>query len=452
MIPLKARYADLLARYSDTKKPGMWGGSAPKQATGPNFTSEVVDLMLSEAVVSRASDVHIEPKQGGMRVRFRVDGKLHEVLDIKDHPELHIVPRLKILAGVPTDAASSRKAWDGRFSLKVGDGNFDFRMATFPTINGEKVALRILNKNSEVVDLKKIGLNPQDVLRLERMIQRKSGLFIVSGPTGGGKTTTLYSILRSLPAPTLNIVTLEDPVEYQIDGINQCDVKNKGEGEFASGLKAILRQDPDVILVGEIRDAESAEIAVRASITGHLVISSLHANSAAGTLMRLVNMGIEKHLVAFAMSGALAQRLVPRICDACRVPHKVDAQGLSRICTSCGIDPTLFVTPVTTAEGSMHYLASETPTLPTETTFYKGLGCDRCSGTGSRGRIGIFEIIQFTENIREALMKDDASSADIETLAAKNGFRSLAVDAIQKAKSGLVTLDDIYPILLEKSS
>ena len=447
-MTLKSRYAELMGLYAGKK--GVWGTGSAKP-TGTVLTSEVVDLILAEAVVGRASDIHIEPRPSGFKIRLRVDGKLYESLDIANAPELNIVPRLKILAGLPTDAGSSRKAWDGRFSMKIGEGSYDFRIATFPTLLGEKVAIRILNKDSGLMNLKRIGLNPQDLLHLERIIQRKSGLFVVSGPTSAGKTTTLYSMLRFLPAQVLNIVTLEDPVEYQIDGINQCDVKTKTDGDFASGLKAVLRQDPDVILIGEIRDAESAEIAVQASITGHLVLTSLHANSAAGIFMRLVNMGIEKHLVAFALTGAMAQRLVPRVCESCRVPHKIDAQGLNRICISCGIDPKLFVSAQNSGEGEVHDLTAENEKLPAETVFYKGKGCERCAGTGYRGRIGIFEIIQFTEELREAILHD-ANSAEIENIAMAGGYRSLAVDAIQKAKAGLVTLDDIYPILLEKSS
>lgn len=447
MNSLKARFDEVLAQH--TSKKSVWSNASP-QLNKATLSSEIADLILTEAVLSRASDIHLEPHHNCYKIRFRIDGKLHETLEIPNSLELTIIPRLKILSNLPTDPTSSRKALDGRFTLEILKQKFDFRIATFPTILGDKVAIRILNKNADIVDLKKIGLTTNDQVRLERIVQRKNGLLVVSGPTGAGKTTTLYSILRYLHNPTVNIVTLENPVEYQIDGINQGDIKGKDEGEFASGLKAILRQDPDIILVGEIRDSESAEIALRASITGHLVMTSLHANSAIGTIMRLINMGIERHLVSVALTGCLAQRLVPRICEKCRVPHKIDAKTLERICINCGINPKLFAPTPVAGETGISY-SSEGEHGATDFTFYKGAGCEQCSRTGYRGRIGIFELLQFTEDLREAIAQN-APITQIETIAAHNGFKSLAADAIHKAKNGIVTFDDIYPILLEKSS
>lgn len=457
MISLKAQYSQLLTRNGgEGAKKSIWGGSpqgAPSHAT--NLTSEIVNLILSEAILARTSDIHLEPRTGKIVVRFRIDGKLHDVLEMEESSQVHLMPHIKILANIPTDTASSRKSWDGRFSKEIGSKKFDFRIATFPTLLGDKIAIRILNKDSEIVDLKKIGLGVGDHARLERIVQRKSGLVIVSGPTGGGKTTTLYSILRRLHTPSVNIVTLEDPVEYQIDGINQCDLKNKSNEDFISGLKAVLRQDPDVLLVGEIRDAESAEIALQASITGHLVITSLHANSALGTVVRLINMGLERHVVAYALVGTVAQRLVRRICDGCKVPYRVDANTLNRICVQCGLNPKLFIptpkpaTPPT--GGAVHYVTQqEAGQSPTEFTFYKGSGCDQCSNTGYKGRIGIFEVLQITDELKELIIRQ-APIPELEAAAVRDGFQTLALDAIGKVKSGLVTIDDIYPILLEKS-
>ncbi len=446
MLSLKTRYAELLSRGA---KKSAWGSPAP--SSGANLTSEIVNLILAEAVTARASDIHLEPRHGQLMVRFRIDGKLYEVLEILESSEINVLPRLKILANLPTDSVSSRKALDGRFSMEIAGKKFDFRIATFPTLLGDSIAIRILNKDAGMVNLTKIGLNAADQARLERTIQRQSGLVVVSGPTGGGKTTTLYSLLGRLHTSSVNIVTLEDPVEYQIDGINQCDIKNKGNEEFISGLKAVLRQDPDIILIGEIRDHESAEIAIRASITGHLVLTSVHANSALGTVLRLIDMGLERHMVSYALIGALSQRLVRRICDGCRTPYKIDANTLARLCQQYGMDPKLFVQAIQkNADGGLHYLGNA-DSLPAEFMLYKGLGCDQCGGTGYKGRIGVFEVVQFTEELRDAII-NKATLAEMENIASRNGFQSMAMDAIQKVKSGLVNIDDIYPILLEKSS
>ncbi len=449
MISIQDSYNQLIAKFNEPKKVA-WGTTTVAPST-VNLTSEIVNFILTQAVLHRASDIHLEPRHGTIIVRFRIDGTLYDVLDVKESSNINILPRIKILSNIPTDSAASRKAWDGRFSSDMAGQKFDFRVATFPTILGDKVAIRLLNKNSTIVDLTKIGLCQNDQTRLERIIQRKSGLVLVTGPTGGGKTTTLYSIIRRLHSPTVNIVTLEDPVEYQIDGINQCDVKGraKDDEDFISGLKAILRQDPDVILIGEIRDLESAEIALRASITGHLVFSSLHANSAIGTVMRLVNMGLERHIVSYALIGTVAQRLVRRICDGCKTPHKIDTPALHRICDACGIDPKLFIGKSKSIASGIQ-LTSDEPSEQ-EFTFYKGAGCPACSGTGFKGRLGLFEVLSINEEMRAAIV-NKASLEEIEHIALQDGFQPMAIDAIQKAKDGLVTIDDIYPILLEKSS
>ncbi len=454
MLSIKTQYTQLLSSFTESKK-SVWG-STPAASNSTTLTSEIVTFLLKQAIINRASDVHLEPRPDKVIVRYRIDGKLHEVLEVETNANINILPRIKLLSGIPTDLASSKKSWDGRFSSDINGNKFDFRVATFPTILGDKIAIRIIVKGSDTVDLKKIGLTPNDGLRLERIIQRKSGLIVVSGPTGGGKTTTLYSILKRLHNPSVNIVTLEDPVEYQIDGINQCDLKNRGKGDedFLTGLKSILRQDPDIIMIGEIRDAESAEIAVRASITGHLVFTSLHANSAIGTVVRLMNMGLESHVVSYALIGSLAQRLVRKICEGCKVPQKVDPATITRLCAQCGINPKLFMSasakPTTTETSSLVYSASESRNTESM-TFYKGTGCEHCSGTGYRGRIGIFELVVITEEMREAII-NKAPVTTLEQLAIKEGYQSMVIDAINKVKTGLVTLDDIYPILLEKSS
>jgi len=446
MVTLKDKYNQLLTAAKEKKKT-VWG--KPSQAQDANLTSEIVDLILSEAILSRASDIHIEPQQHFIRIRYRIDGKLYNMLEVVESPEIFLIARLKILTNIPTDIVSSRKVWDSRFSMNLFNQQFDFRVATFPTLMGDKIAIRVLNKNSELVDLKKIGLRPQSYSILEQIIRRKSGLLIVSGPTGGGKTTTLYSILGRLNSPSVNIVTLENPVEYQIDGLNQCDINKKVSEDFTSALKATLRQDPDIILIGEIRDLESAEIALRASITGHFVMTSIHANSAIGTVARLINMGLERSLIAYALIGSVSQHLVPRICEGCRASYNIDPVGFSKICAQCGVDPNLLTNTAPKAgKEDIHYI-TEGSTPSESVTFYKGSGCEACKGTGYRGMIGVFEIVEFTEDLREAIL-NNATVSEIENIAGMKGFQSMAIDALQKVKSGLIHFDDIYHILLEK--
>jgi len=452
MVTLQDKYNQLMV--AATKKV-LWGKVSKEQSD--NLTSEIVDLILIEAISSRASDIHVEPHQEKIRIRYRIDGKLFNMLDTDENAEIHLIPRIKILANIPTDTVSSRKAWDGRFSMVINNLQYDFRVATFPTIMGDKISIRVLNKSSELIDLKKIGLRPEAYSVLEQIIQRKSGLLIVSGPTGEGKTTTLYSILRRLHTSAVNIVTLEDPVEYQIDGMNQCDINKKVSEDFTSALKATLRQDPDVILIGEIRDFESAEIALRASITGHFVLTSIHANSAIGTVARLMNMGLERHMIAYALIGAVSQHLVPRICEECRVPYKFDSAKFQKICVKCGIDPRLFFklgSKVDHEEG-IHYMSADEKKIEDlssadEIIFYKGAGCDACKGTGYHGRIGIYEVVLFTEDLREAIV-NNATVSEIESIAIAKGFESMALDALQKVINGTVHFPDIFHILLEKS-
>jgi type IV pilus assembly protein PilB len=445
--PIQARFNQIL---TDSRKTTSMWGKAPKPEAS-NLTSDIVNLILSEAISLRASDIHVEPRQNGTHVRYRIDGKLHDVLEVAEDTNIHIMPRLKILADLPTDPGSSKKSWDGRFTMEINRLSYDFRISTFPTVLGDKMAIRILNKNSEVINLKNIGLSPNSYLTLENIFQRKRGLIVVSGPTGAGKTTTLYSILHRLHTPDVNIITLENPVEYQIDGINQCDVNKKNSESFSTALRVALRQDPDIILIGEIRDLESADIAIRASITGHLVMTSLHANSALGSVARLINMGLERHMVSYALTGAVSQHLIPRICDGCRTPYKIDMDVFNKICTRCNLDPITFFNKVNKTPGeSIHYLTDEESTTASNLTLYKGMGCPKCNGTGYKGRIGIFEVVQFNEDLREAIIKN-VSISELENIAAKSGFVSLASDALQKVIDGIAHFDDIYPILLDRS-
>jgi type IV pilus assembly protein PilB len=455
MSELQNRFDTLLTQAGGQKS--RWGG-AEKTADKNPITSQVVDIILEQAVLDRASDIHIEPEEGengtGLRVRYRIDGELYPVLSVKD-PNLAILPRIKIMAGLATDASGKRKSQDGRFNLHLGASNYDFRLSTFPVVNGEKMAIRILSETVGQMKLESMGLEAQDLARLSKLMQYKHGLLLVTGPTGSGKTSTLYALINKVNSPKINIITLEDPVEYQIPGLNQCDIKTKSDFSFAEGLKAILRQDPNIILVGEMRDRETSEIALRASMTGHLVISSLHANSAIGTIARLINMGLDPYMVSYALIGAVAQRLVRQICDQCRLAYTLTPEQVNRLRNAYGVNVELLTgrrDKAASSEGGMTYedaAAEAAGTGGPQVVVYKGAGCHYCRGTGYRGRLGIFEIVVFEDELREAIVRG-ASGAELTAIAVRHGTRRLAVDALDKVRKGLTTFEEVGPILLEK--
>ena len=450
MSELQSRFDALIAQGGDKKS--RWGISSTDKSTDKNpITSQVVDLILEQAIVERASDIHIEPNLSGLRVRYRIDGELYETLDFTD-PDIAVMQRIKIMSQLPTDTMAKRKSQDGRFNLKIGAENYDFRISTFPTVTGEKMAIRILSESVGQMKLENMGLDSYDLARLTRLMHYKHGLLLVTGPTGSGKTSTLYALLNKVNSPKINIITLEDPVEYQIAGLNQCDIKTKSDFSFAEGLKAILRQDPNIILVGEMRDQETSEIAMRASMTGHLVISSLHANSAIGTVTRLINMGLDPYMVSYSLIGAVAQRLVRMICEHCRAAYTLTPEQVGRLKQIYGVDPqALAMSPgKPSTEGDVTYLDYVQDAQPDlKIVVYKGQGCQYCRGTGYRGRTGIFEIMVLNDELREAVVRG-LSSTELAALAIKHGTRTLAVDALEKVKKGVTTLEEISSILLER--
>jgi type II secretory ATPase GspE/PulE/Tfp pilus assembly ATPase PilB-like protein len=451
MSELQNKFDALVFQGGDKK--ARWGISPSDKSADKNpITSQAVDLILEQAILERASDIHIEPDISGLRVRYRIDGELYQTLAFKD-PDIAVLQRIKIMSQMPTDTMAKRKSQDGRFTQKIGTENYDFRISTFPTVNGEKMVVRILSESVGQMKLESMGLDSYDLTRLTRLMHHKHGLLLVTGPTGSGKTSTLYALLNKVNSSKINIITLEDPVEYQIAGLNQCDIKTKSDFSFAEGLKAILRQDPNIILVGEMRDQETAEIAMRASMTGHLVVSSLHANSAIGTVTRLINMGLDPYMVSYSLIGAVAQRLVRLICEHCRAAYTLSPEQTGRLKQIYGISPeALALNPAKPAgEEDVTYLdyAQESPSTDLKIVVYKGLGCQHCLGTGYRGRIGIFEIVVFNDDIREAIVRG-ASSTELAQMVVKHGTRTLAIDALEKVKKGLTTLEEISSILLER--
>lgn len=374
---------------------------------------KLVNMLFSQAIKDRASDIHVEPEEGASRVRNRIDGIMHEVYNFPKNLHRAITSRIKFLSGM--DIAESRKPQDGRMRLKIENKNLDVRVSTFPTVHGENVVMRLLDKTAVVLGLKELGFS-QDVLRLfEKNLHQSNGIILVTGPTGSGKTTTLYGALTTISTMEKNIITIEDPVEYELPLIRQTQVNPKAGITFANGLRAILRQDPDIIMVGEIRDKETADVAIQASLTGHLVIATLHTNDAPTALTRLIDMGVEPFLVASSVIGILAQRLVRVICDKCKEEYLPDEAVLRNL----GVN--------------------------LKTKLYCGKGCRQCKQTGYIGRVGIFELLTVNEEIRK--MIDEKASADqIREKAVKAGMKLLKDDGIKKIEAGLTTIEEVLRV------
>jgi type IV pilus assembly protein PilB len=372
-----------------------------------------VNAVLVQAVRDRASDVHIEPRENHTVVRFRVDGMLREEMRMPRSIHSEATLRLKVMAGL--DITERRRPQDGRMKVTVDEQPVDIRISILPTIYGEKTVLRILNRSAAVLDLQHSGFLPANREALERMARQPHGLILVTGPTGSGKTTTQYAILNSLNSVSRNIITVEDPVEYRISGINQVQVNSRIGNSFAIVLRAVLRQDPDVVMVGEIRDKETAEIAVRAALTGHLVLSTLHTNSACGTVTRLLDMGIEPYLISATLLGVVSQRLVRRICPACKVEVEPDTAVIQ-------------------------FLASYDRQA---TKLYRGRGCLQCKNTGYYGRLPVEEVLNITHSIRLALDRH-LSEEQLYAAAKVDGFRTMVENGIQKALAGLTTVEELW--------
>lgn len=376
----------------------------------------LVNVILSEALRERASDIHLVPFEQTLQLRYRIDGLLQEKPPPPKHLHPALVSRIKIMADM--NIAERYLPQDGHIQIHHRGSRVDIRVGSMPTIHGESLVLRLLEKNSRLLTPRELGLDPVRSDLLARLVGKPHGLFLTTGPTGSGKTTTLYSILSSIYTPEKKILTIEDPVEYELTGVAQIPVKPSRGFTFATGLRAILRQDPDVVMVGEIRDSETAEIAIRAALTGHQVFSTLHTNDSAGAVTRLIDMGVEAFLISSSLEGVLAQRLVRRICEHCRSEA-----------------------PVAT---SVREKLEEMSGRPLSGTFYAGKGCDECRGTGYRGRVGIFELLAITPELREMILQR-RSSAELKQFAQKSMI-TMAQDAFQKASAGETTLEEIVRV------
>jgi general secretion pathway protein E len=378
---------------------------------------KLVNLMLSQAVKARASDIHIEPYQNRIKIRHRVDGILYDMLSPPKHVQSTLISRIKIMAKL--NIAEKRLPQDGRIEIKIGDKNVDIRVSTIPTAFGERVVLRLLDKTHVLLNLPDLGMSDKRLEIFNELITSAHGIILVTGPTGSGKTTTLYAALSSLNNPDINIITIEDPIEYQIEGIGQIQVNPKIDITFANGLRSIVRQDPDVILVGEIRDLETAEIAIQAALTGHLVFSTLHTNDSASAVTRLIDMGIEPFLVTSSVIGILAQRLVRNVCKVCKEEYMPDEESLENI----GI----------------------TPEMSLGKKIYKGKGCQNCLNTGYKGRTGIFELMILDDAIKSLILKTSDSNA-IKKKAVNRGMVNLRQDGALKVLNGITTVEEILRV------
>ncbi len=374
----------------------------------------LVNSILSSALPLRATDVHLQPFEKHLRVRYRIDGILYDKMEIPKEIQEAVISRIKIMGKL--DIAERRRPQDGGMSFTSSGRNVDVRISAVPSQHGERIVLRLQDKSTGLYDLVKLGLDARDLATIKRLLNLSHGIILVTGPTGSGKTTTLYSALKSINAPDLNIITIEDPVEYLLEGVSQIQVSNKSGLTFASGLRSIVRQDPDVIMVGEIRDFETLSIAIQAALTGHLVFSTLHTNDSAGAVSRMLDLGAEPYLVNSAVLAVVAQRLIRLVCPSCREPGSISEQDLADL----KLKPS-------DAEGR---------------TVYRGRGCDACDRTGYLGRTGIYEILVVDDDVRGQIARRE-SGTDIKKKAVEKGLKTLRDDAIQKMFAGLTTAEEV---------
>jgi general secretion pathway protein E len=380
---------------------------------------KLVNLILSQAVRDNASDIHIEPFKDRVKIRKRVDGILYDMITPPKHVQAKLVSRVKIMAKM--DIAERRLPQDGRIEIRIADKNIDLRVSSLPTAFGERVVMRLLDKSNVLLSLEQLGMSTRDLDILLHLIKAPHGIILVTGPTGSGKTTSLYSALTILNQPDVNIITVEDPIEYQINGISQVQVNTKIDLTFANGLRTIVRQDPDIILVGEIRDMETAEMAIQAALTGHLVFSTLHTNDAASAVTRLIDMGVEPFLVSSSVNAIMAQRLIRKICEHCREPYNPSTEYLEKL---------------------------DLPEEFHDAVLYRGGGCEECLHTGYQGRLGIYELMVLSEHMKSVILTtSDAGQIKREALAdTENPMLTLRLDGLRKVLAGVTTLEEVFRV------
>lgn len=391
-------------------------------------TTDMVTFVMGGAFKMDVSDVHIEAEEERVVVRYRVDGMLHDVADIPKEAFPKLVSRLKLLASLKLNITD--KPQDGRFAIKMEDTEVDIRVSTMPTVYGESVVMRLLRQNREGISLDSLGFRETAYQTLVSQIERPNGMIITTGPTGSGKTTTLYSVMHMLNKPDVKIITLEDPVEYKMEGINQSQIDKSRDYTFAKGLKSILRQDPDICMVGEIRDLETAEIAIQAALTGHLMLSTLHTNSAAGAIARFIAMGVKPFLLAPALNAIIGQRLVRKLCETCREPHQLSEDEKARVNAIIEKMP-----------------EKDKGELQGEPQFFKPKGCkEACNGLGYKGRVGIYEVLLIDKEMEGMIGQGKVSEVEVEQAALAKGMTTMAQDGILKAAKGMTSLEEVFRV------
>ncbi len=405
---------EVFERFREDDKEKDGAVEDQRQFIGDAPGVRLANMILEQAIKQKASDVHFEPHEEGMRVRFRIDGILRVIMEIPKHLLGDVNSRVKIMANM--DITERRRPQDGRIQMELDGREVDMRISSLPTVYGEKIVARVLHKSSHLLALDDFGFSPANLENIEQMLRLNQGLILVTGPTGSGKSTTLYAFLHHLNSPEKNIVTVEDPVEYRLAGVNQVQVNPRANLTFATGLRTVLRQDPDIIMVGEIRDEETGEIAIRSALTGHLVLSTLHTNSAVATITRLMNMGLESYILSSTIIGVVAQRLVRTICKECKEEVELTDRIMIRFIESLKMKPPEVV--------------------------YQGKGCPLCNNTGYRGRTAVEEVLVFNRRLRDAVERE-AGEGELEQIALESGLVTLQKAAIHKLRAGITTVEEI---------
>jgi type II secretory ATPase GspE/PulE/Tfp pilus assembly ATPase PilB-like protein len=394
--------------------------------------TDVFTIILAAAIQTDVSDIHIEAENNGIVIRFRIDGVLHEMAVLSKEMWKQVISRIKLLSKLKLNV--SEKPQDGRISIVMPDDKLDIRVSTLPTSYGESVVMRLLRSSSVGLGFDKLGLRGKSFMDLKREIERPNGMILTTGPTGSGKTTTLYAILNKLNNEETKIITLEDPVEYKLEGINQSQVDKSKDYDFAKGLRSILRQDPDVVMVGEIRDLETADVAINAALTGHLVLSTLHTNDASGAIPRFLSMGVKPFLLSPAINAVIGQRLVRRICEKCKEEVELDNATITRV-----------MKIVDSVPDNSGFAVDKSKDLK----FYKGKGCDECKESGYKGRSGIYEVFVMTPEIEKMILSGIVSEHDIKAITQKEGMVSMVQDGILKAMEGITTIEEVFRVTEE---
>ncbi len=403
----------------------------------------IVDTLLKHAILESASDIHIEPEEKEVHVRYRIDGVLHEAMTLPKDVAQGIVARIKVLSNLKLD--EHRLPQDGRFKIEKEEYKIAFRVSILPVFDGEKIVMRLLDESSKGLTLEKMGLHPHALEVVQREINKPNGMILVTGPTGSGKTTTLYTVMDILNTPEVNVSTVEDPVEYRMPRVNQTQVQPKIGMTFAAALRSLLRQDPDIIMVGEIRDQETLEIAMHAAMTGHLVLSTLHTNSAAATLPRMLDMGAEPFLIASTVNVIIAQRLVRRLCVECRKEYKLDKKEIDSLSKSYDIDEVLEW--LQKDPSGKKYLQGAKNWE--EVVLYKAAGCDQCGGEGYRGRQGIYEVLEMDTDVRKLVTEEGTTTEMIDAQAKKGGMATMVEDGFLKIIQGVTSLEEVMRVTKE---